>query len=79
MWCPRTTSALLFAWLFAWLVVVGWLGGVEWVQGNDQVRFELTFAALAPDVQCIVPWRDPAFYNKFQVRSHWQPALAAGR
>jgi argininosuccinate synthase len=26
-------------------------------KGNDQVRFELTFAALAPDLQVIAPWR----------------------
>jgi argininosuccinate synthase len=38
-------------------------------KGNDQVRFELTFAALDPTLQSIVPWRDPAFYNKFQGRS----------
>jgi argininosuccinate synthase len=28
-------------------------------KGNDQVRFELTYMALAPDLQVIVPWRDP--------------------
>jgi argininosuccinate synthase len=38
-------------------------------KGNDQVRFELTFAALDPTLQAIVPWRDPVFYNKFQGRS----------
>ena len=27
-------------------------------KGNDQVRFELTFYALAPDIQIIAPWRD---------------------
>ncbi len=26
-------------------------------KGNDQVRFELTFAALAPELQIIAPWR----------------------
>ncbi|MEZ0295215.1 MAG: argininosuccinate synthase [Candidatus Methylacidiphilales bacterium] len=26
-------------------------------KGNDQVRFELTFAALAPSLQIIAPWR----------------------
>lgn len=26
-------------------------------KGNDQVRFELTFAALAPQIQVIAPWR----------------------
>ncbi len=38
-------------------------------KGNDQVRFELTFAALDPTLSSIVPWRDPAFFNKFQGRS----------
>ena len=28
-------------------------------KGNDQVRFELTYLSLAPDLQVIVPWRDP--------------------
>src|SRR4029077_9760067 len=27
-------------------------------KGNDQVRFELTAAGLAPDLQIIAPWRD---------------------
>ena len=36
-------------------------------KGNDQVRFELTFAALAPELTVIAPWRDPAW--TFQGRS----------
>jgi argininosuccinate synthase len=27
-------------------------------KGNDQVRFELTFGALAPDLKVIAPWRE---------------------
>ncbi|MCP4003878.1 MAG: argininosuccinate synthase [bacterium] len=27
-------------------------------KGNDQMRFELTFQALAPDLEIIAPWRD---------------------
>jgi argininosuccinate synthase len=27
-------------------------------KGNDQVRFELTYMALAPDLKIIVPWRE---------------------
>src|SRR5215217_6487970 len=27
-------------------------------KGNDQVRFELTYYALKPDVQVIAPWRE---------------------
>jgi argininosuccinate synthase len=38
-------------------------------KGNDQVRFELSFAALDPTLTAIVPWRDPEFYNRFQGRS----------
>ena len=27
-------------------------------KGNDQVRFELTYQALAPDLKIIAPWRE---------------------
>lgn len=37
-------------------------------KGNDQVRFELAFAALAPDLEVISPWKDPAFLARFQGR-----------
>ena len=37
-------------------------------KGNDQVRFELTAAALAPDLQVIAPWRDERFRNEFPGR-----------
>lgn len=30
-------------------------------KGNDQVRFELTFMALAPDLKIIAPWKDSSF------------------
>ena len=30
-------------------------------KGNDQVRFELTYMALGPDLQIIAPWKDPSF------------------
>src|ERR1700761_8459189 len=30
-------------------------------KGNDQVRFELTAAALAPELQVIAPWREWEF------------------
>ncbi len=30
-------------------------------KGNDQVRFELTYMALAPQLQIIAPWKDPSF------------------
>lgn len=38
-------------------------------KGNDQVRFELAFAALAPDLQVIAPWRMPDFRKLFPGRS----------
>jgi argininosuccinate synthase len=33
-------------------------------KGNDQVRFELTYAALAPDLQVIAPWREWDFHGR---------------
>src|SRR3984893_1847478 len=38
-------------------------------KGNDQVRFELTAAALAPELDVIAPWRDPNFRKEFPGRS----------
>ena len=38
-------------------------------KGNDQVRFELSAAALAPNVKCIAPWRDASFRAQFPGRS----------
>ncbi len=38
-------------------------------KGNDQVRFELSAAALAPDVKCIAPWRDASFRKQFPGRA----------
>lgn len=37
-------------------------------KGNDQVRFELSFYALKPDVVVIAPWRDPEFFERFAGR-----------
>ena len=37
-------------------------------KGNDQVRFELTAAALAPEIDIIAPWRMPEFRDKFPGR-----------
>ena len=33
-------------------------------KGNDQVRFELTFAAFAPDLTIIAPWREWDFQGR---------------
>src|SRR6266568_2368167 len=38
-------------------------------KGNDQVRFELTAAALAPELQVIAPWRDARYRNEFPGRA----------
>jgi len=38
-------------------------------KGNDQVRFELAFAALAPQLEVISPWKDKEFLAQFQGRS----------
>lgn len=37
-------------------------------KGNDQVRFELAAAALAPDLKVIAPWRDDSFRAQFPGR-----------
>ena len=37
-------------------------------KGNDQCRFELTFSALAPDLQILAPWRDAEFRKTFPGR-----------
>ena len=38
-------------------------------KGNDQVRFELTAASLAPDLEVIAPWRDSLFRDEFPGRA----------
>src|SRR5438874_9038860 len=38
-------------------------------KGNDQVRFELSAAALAPDLRVIAPWREERFRKQFPGRS----------
>jgi argininosuccinate synthase len=38
-------------------------------KGNDQVRFELTVAALAPDLEVIAPWRQERFRQLFPGRA----------
>jgi len=38
-------------------------------KGNDQVRFELTYAALAPQLKVISPWRMAEFRKTFPGRS----------
>ncbi|MDB5083526.1 MAG: argininosuccinate synthase [Bacilli bacterium] len=38
-------------------------------KGNDQVRFELTAAALAPELEVIAPWRNEDFREQFPGRA----------
>lgn len=38
-------------------------------KGNDQVRFELTYYTLMPDVEIISPWKDQEFLDQFKGRS----------
>src|SRR4051812_37517570 len=38
-------------------------------KGNDQVRFELTAAALAPELEVIAPWREERFRKRFPGRA----------
>ncbi len=38
-------------------------------KGNDQVRFELAAAALAPELQVIAPWREERFRKQFAGRA----------
>lgn len=38
-------------------------------KGNDQVRFELSVASLAPDIKVIAPWRDAEFRAQFPGRA----------
>jgi len=38
-------------------------------KGNDQVRFELAYFALNPDIKIFAPWKDPEFMTEFKGRS----------
>jgi argininosuccinate synthase len=38
-------------------------------KGNDQVRFELTAATLAPELEVIAPWRQARFRDEFPGRA----------
>jgi len=46
-------------------------------KGNDQVRFELTAAALAPKLSVIAPWREERFRKKFPGRAEMIAYAAA--
>lgn len=38
-------------------------------KGNDQVRFELSYYALKPDIKVIAPWKMPEFLGRFRGRT----------
>jgi len=38
-------------------------------KGNDQVRFELGYYALQPDIQVLAPWKMPEFLEAFKGRT----------
>ena len=38
-------------------------------KGNDQMRFELTYYALMPEVKVISPWKDKEFLTQFRGRT----------
>ena len=38
-------------------------------KGNDQVRFELGYYALNPDIKVLAPWKIPDFYQRYPGRS----------
>ncbi|PWT96320.1 MAG: argininosuccinate synthase [Blastocatellia bacterium] len=39
-------------------------------KGNDQVRFELTYYALQPDIKVIAPWRDWEFKGRMDLMAY---------
>ncbi len=56
-------------------VEIAEMEGAEYVahgataKGNDQVRFEMAYAALNPFLKVISPWKDPEFLEKFKGRT----------
>jgi argininosuccinate synthase len=47
----------------------GWVSHGATGKGNDQVRFELAYAALAPQLRVFAPWKDPEFLGRFKGRT----------
>ena len=38
-------------------------------KGNDQVRFEISYYSLQPDIQVVAPWKIPEFFKKYPGRT----------
>src|SRR5438309_3128379 len=57
------------------MVEIAWLEKADAIahgatgKGNDQVRFELAAAALAPELRVIAPWREEGFRKQFPGRA----------
>ncbi|OQX82599.1 argininosuccinate synthase [candidate division KSB1 bacterium 4484_87] len=47
----------------------GWVAHGATGKGNDQVRFELAYYALNPNIKIYSPWKDPEFLQQFAGRS----------
>ncbi|WP_276201964.1 argininosuccinate synthase [Salinivibrio socompensis] len=45
-------------------------------KGNDQVRFESTFSALAPQLKVIAPWREWDLTSEKPCSITWQPVIS---
>ena len=60
-------------------VEIAWKEGAPFVshgatgKGNDQVRFELAYFALNPEIKVLAPWKMPEFLNRFQGRTDLDP------
>jgi argininosuccinate synthase len=56
-------------------IEIAWKEGAPFVahgatgKGNDQVRFELSYYALNPQIKVIAPWKIPEFLEAFEGRS----------
>jgi argininosuccinate synthase len=56
-------------------IEIAWEERAEYVshgatgKGNDQVRFELAYFALNPQIKVIAPWKDREFLNQFKGRT----------
>ena len=48
-------------------------------KGNDQCRFELTYAALAPELKVIAPWRDWDFRGRTDLINYAKEQRHPGR
>ncbi len=46
-------------------------------KGNDQVRFELGYYALNPDIHVVAPWKMPEFFNQYPGRQELLDYAAA--